>query len=87
MKMYKEEGNDLFKEKKYEDAGEYYTQAIFLACTIERLEGRAIETELVSSVFCNRAACLHKLVRDTIFLLSWFSKKITCTEVRFPDTN
>lgn len=63
MKMYKEEGNDLFKERNYTAAGEYYTHAIALACNMERKEGKPIETELISSVFCNRAACLHKMVR------------------------
>ncbi len=62
MKMYKEEGNDLFKERNYTAAGEHYTHAVSLACNLERTEGKSIEAELISSVFCNRAACLHKMV-------------------------
>ena len=74
MKMCKEEGNDLFKERNYTAAGEYYTHAIALACNMERKEGKPIETELISSVFCNRAACLHKMVCNLPSLCTAFKK-------------
>ncbi len=73
MKDFKEEGNSLFNERNYTNAGEYYTHAIMLSRNLERHLGQPIEPELISSVFCNRAACLLKMVwivkKHTLYLL------------------
>ena len=70
MKDLKEEGNALFKEKNYYQAGEHYTCGLIVAKMMESCHFVKVEKELLSTLFSNRAACCLKMV-CMCFCTSW----------------
>ena len=59
---FKDQGNDLFKQKNYHGANEMYTVALNLCRHLQDYHYVPIENELLSILFSNRAFCLLKMV-------------------------
>jgi len=59
---FKDQGNQLFKEKNYKSANEMYTVALTLCRHLQNYHFIPIDKELLSVLFSNRAFCLLKMV-------------------------
>ena len=63
----KEEGNVHFKEKEYTQAYELYTAALAICKHMQTDRFVSIDSEMLSTIFSNRAACLLKIVSSSYF--------------------
>ena len=70
MKDLKEEGNVIFSEKSYRNAAEHYTCGLMIGRHIEADFLVIVDRNLLSALFCNRAACCIKMVGMFSYSLS-----------------
>lgn len=73
MKDMKEEGNALFKDKNFYQAGEHYTCGLIIAKHLESTHFVNIDKEMLSTLFSNRAACCLKMVSSVAYPGTQFS--------------
>ena len=62
MKDLKDEGNTLFKECHFKEAGLFYSYALVVAWQLERTFYHMVEREFVAVLYCNASLCSLKIV-------------------------